>query len=119
MGLQTPKTYSIALRGWGFWLGALGVALLLSAAGLGWLIIFLLGFLIFLLLLPVLILITFRWWIGRLIATDSCPVCGFESQALEGRRFRCPSCGEALFVADGEFHRRTPPGTIEVEVLQD
>lgn len=96
---------------------AVGGSLLLSWIGLGWLVAVLLGLLVFLLSLPVLILLAFRWWVGRRIASDTCPVCEFESQAIEGSRFFCPNCGEPLFVADGEFYRQTPSGTIDVELL--
>ncbi len=119
MGFRPPRTYSISFSGWGFWLSALAGAFLLSAIGLGWFVTLLLGFLVFLLLLPILILLGFRWWANRLISTDACPVCGFESQAIEGTRFLCPNCQEPLFVADGEFYRQTPPGTIEVELVRD
>jgi hypothetical protein len=120
MGSTNPnKTYSISLRGWGFWLGAIGLGVLLSYLGLGWLITVLLGLLVFLLSLPILILLAFRWWARRLISQDQCPVCHVESQAIEGSRFFCPSCGEPLFVADGQFYRQTPPGTIDVELIQD
>ncbi|NJM00017.1 MAG: DUF1610 domain-containing protein [Synechococcaceae cyanobacterium SM2_3_2] len=117
MNPNTPRTYSISLSGWGFWLSALGGALLLSWIGLGWVVAALLGLLVFLLSLPLMILLAFRWWARRRIATDTCPVCEFESQAIEGSRFLCPNCGEALFVADGEFYRQTPSGIIEVELL--
>ncbi|MGF1576412.1 MAG: hypothetical protein ACFCU9_10820 [Cyanophyceae cyanobacterium] len=117
MNPNTPRTYSISLSGWGFWLSALGGALLLSWIGLGWVVPTLLGLLVFLLSLPLMILLAFRWWVRRRIATDTCPVCEFESQAIEGSRFLCPNCGESLFVADGEFYRQTPSGIIEVELL--
>jgi hypothetical protein len=119
MGSNTPKTFSIALSGWGFWLGAIGLTTLLTYVGLGWLITALLVFLLFLLSLPILVLLGFRWWARRLISTDHCPVCSFESQAIEGGRFFCPSCQEPLFVADGHFYRQTPPGTIDVEFIED
>jgi predicted amidophosphoribosyltransferase len=72
-----------------------------------------------LLSLPVLVIFFFRWSTQRLLSRDNCPVCGFESEALEGSRFLCPRCQEPLFVADGYFYRHTPPGTIEVELLQE
>lgn len=117
MGSHDPKTYSLSLTGWGFWLSALGSAFLMSWLGLGWLVTALLLLLFFLLSLPILAVLVFRWWARRWISTDQCPVCGFESQAIEGHRFHCPECGEPLFVADGFFYRQTPPGTIEVELL--
>ncbi len=119
MRFEQPKTYSISLTGWGFWLGSLAVAVLLTRVGLGWLVAGLVALLVFLLSLPVLVLLAFRWWARRWIATDRCPVCGSESQAIEGSRFFCPSCGEPLFVADGHFYRQTPPGTIDVEPLEE
>jgi hypothetical protein len=88
---------------------------LLTRLGLGWLMVGLVALLLFLLSLPLLVLLAFRWWARRWITTDRCPVCGSEAQALEGSHFFCPSCGEPLFVADGYFYRQTPPGTIDVE----
>ena len=109
-----PKTYSIAFSGWGFWLGAIAFVFLLSSVGLGWMVAALTGLLVFLLTLPILVLLGFRWWLRRTIATDNCPVCNFKSEAVEGGRFSCPSCGELLYVADGSFHRQMADGTVEV-----
>jgi hypothetical protein len=39
MRFEQPKTYSISLTGWGFWLGSLAVAALLTGLGLGWLMV--------------------------------------------------------------------------------
>jgi hypothetical protein len=114
-----PKTYSLSLSGWGFWLGVFGVVLLLSSVGLGWLIAGLLLLLVFLLSLPILILLGVRWWMGRAIASATCPVCGFESQAIEGSRFNCPSCGDPLYVADGQFFHQTPSDVIDVDVYEE
>ncbi|MDX2272777.1 MAG: hypothetical protein NW237_12660 [Cyanobacteriota bacterium] len=119
MRSTTPKTYSFALAGWGFWLTTGVVVLLLTVLGWGWLVAALVGLLVFLLSLPILLLLAFRWWMGRLIATAACPVCHFESQAVEGSRFFCPNCHEPLFVADATFYRQTPKGTIEVELIED
>ncbi len=116
---NSPKTYSIALTGWGFWLGVIATVALLMTVGLGWLVGALLALLVVLLSLPIVILLLVRWGMQRLITTDACPVCGFESQALEGSRFFCPSCQEPLFVADGHFYRQTPTGTIDVELIED
>ncbi|ABD03227.1 hypothetical protein [Synechococcus sp. JA-2-3B'a(2-13)] len=119
MRFEQPKTYSISLGGWGFWLGSLALAALLTSVGLGWLVTGLVALLLFLLSLPVLVLLAFRWWARRWITTDRCPVCGSESQAIEGSHFFCPNCGEPLFVADGRFYRQTPPGTIDVEPVEE
>ncbi|MEO1133500.1 MAG: hypothetical protein AAFX40_12440 [Cyanobacteria bacterium J06639_1] len=119
MPSNEPRTYSLALNGWGFWLGCLAVALLLTRLGLGWLVALPVIFLVVLLTLPVVMVLLFRWWVSNRLATDACPVCRFESQAMEGTRFFCPSCGEPLYVADRQFFRQSPPGTVEVEVLED
>ena len=109
-----PKTYSISLSGWGFWLGVLAVVLLLSAVGLGWIVASLIGLLVFLLSLPILLLLGFRWWLRGTITTDECPVCYVKSEAIEGSRFGCPNCGELLYVADGQFHRQVSSDVVEV-----
>jgi predicted lipid-binding transport protein (Tim44 family) len=90
MRFEQPKTYSISLTGWGFWLGSLAVAALLTGLGLGWLMVGLVALLLFLLSLPLLVLLAFRWWARRWITTDRCPVCGSEAQALEGSHFFVP-----------------------------
>lgn len=119
MPSNEPRTYSLSFNGWGFWLGCLAVVLVLSRIGLGWLVALPLILLGILLLLPVIAVVAFRWWVRSRLATDTCPVCRFESQALEGTRFFCPSCGEPLYAADHHFYRQSPPGTVEVEVLED
>ncbi len=116
---QLPRTYSFSLSGWGFWLGLLAVATTLAIVGWGWFIAALVALLVGLITLPILAIMGFRWWLRRSITSDSCPVCQFESQALEGSRFSCPNCGEPLYVADGEFQRQTPPGTVEVNFQEE
>ena len=116
---NSPKTYSIALSGWGFWIGALAIGVLLSTIGLGWMVAALLALLVFLLFLPVLILLGVRWWLRRTIATDTCPTCSFKSEAIEGSRFSCPSCGELLYVADGQFFRQTANGVVDVDYIDE
>ena len=113
------RTYSIALKGWGFWLAILVSALLLRLTGLGWLAAGLGVLLLSLLALPVLVLLGFRWWMRHLLAHDACPICEFESQAIEGQQFECPNCQVPLYVADGQFYRQTPAGTIDVEFSQE
>ncbi|WP_026100987.1 hypothetical protein [Synechococcus sp. PCC 7336] len=116
---NNPKTYSLALSGWGFWIGALAIGIVLSKIGLGWMVAALLVLLVFLLSLPILVLLGVRWWLRRTIATDTCPICNFQSEAIEGSRFSCPSCGEPLYVADGQFFRQTARGVVEVDYIDE
>ena len=109
-----PKTYSFALGGWGFLFGLLAFGLLLNYVGLGWVVSALIGLMIFFLSLPILVMLGFRWWLKRTISSDTCPVCSFKSEAIEGSRFNCPSCGEPLYVADGRFLRHTSSDVVEV-----
>ncbi len=91
------------------------ILLLSSPVLLGWL---LKGFLVLLILIPLLPLAIgygIQWWFKRNLVSAACPVCGVESQTLNGAEFRCPSCGEALKAEQKQFSRLTPPGTIEVQ----
>lgn len=116
---QLPRTYSLAFSGWSFWLGLIAIASVLAVVGWGWFLTLLLTLLVALITLPIVAVMAFRWWLRRSITTDACPVCQFESQALEGSRLSCPNCGEPLYVADGHFNRQTPPGTVEVAFQEE
>jgi len=77
------RTYSIAVQGWVFWIGVILCALVLKWTGLGWLALGLLALLVFLLSLPILVVLGFRWWADHLLTTATCPVCQQDSQAME------------------------------------
>lgn len=101
-----PWFYTIAL----FWLlGTLGLGRVVN----GLLIIF-----VIISLLPFVAFFGFRWWLSRNLVTDNCPVCGFESTALNNQQLQCPNCGEQLTVEKGHFQRFTPEGTIDIKATE-
>ncbi len=90
---------------------------LLASVGLGWLVKSILIFIGILLFAPIIIVIGLRWWFNRNLIQDKCPVCDHEFTALNQTQCQCPNCGEPLEVEQGNFHRLTPPGTIDVEAV--
>ncbi|MDJ0658278.1 MAG: hypothetical protein QNJ42_02185 [Crocosphaera sp.] len=117
MNNYSPKLLWLNNSGLGCLLNLLLLAILLVSVGLGWVVN---GFLILLgviLITPVIGLWILRWWVKRNLVEDQCPVCRYEFTGFKGVKTRCPSCGEALEVDNGKFQRVTPPGTIDVEVV--
>jgi ssDNA-binding Zn-finger/Zn-ribbon topoisomerase 1 len=106
---------SSALR---FWITLIAVIWLLGAIGLGWLVKSVFILLGLLLLIPVAAFFALPWWLKRNLVEDQCPVCQYKSTYLNGKQFRCPNCSEPLQVQQGRFHRLTPPGTVDVEVVE-
>ena len=111
------KALQATLSGLSNWLIFFGVLWLLSAAGLGWLVNGIAVVFLMLLLLPVIAVAGVTWWLKRNTATAECPVCGFEMTGVENMALGCPSCGEALQMKQGKFERVTPPGTVDVSVV--
>ncbi|ACB51096.1 unknown [Crocosphaera subtropica ATCC 51142] len=117
MNNYSPKLLWLNNSGLGCLLNLLLLAILLVSLGLGWVVN---GFLILLgviLITPVIGLWILRWWVQRNLVEDHCPVCSYEFTGFNGVETRCPSCGEALEVENGKFKRVTPPGTIDVDVV--
>ncbi|MDJ0845919.1 hypothetical protein [Crocosphaera sp.] len=117
MNNYSPKLLWLNNSGLGCLLNLLLLAILLVSVGLGWVVN---GFLILLgviLIAPVIGLWVLRWWVKRNLAEDQCPVCRYEFTGFNGVETRCPNCGETLQVENGKFQRVTPPGTIDVEVV--
>jgi len=94
------------------------MALLLSSIGLGWVVNGFLIFIAFLLLTPALAWFGLNWWLKRNLVVQPCPVCGYEFTGFNNTQCQCPNCEEVLKVEGGEFKRLTPPGTIDVDVVQ-
>ena len=93
------------------------VGLLLGSVGLKWVVN---GVLIFFVLITVIPIVGFwilRWWLRKNLVQDSCPVCNYALTGLNNTELRCSNCGELLEVEAGQFLRQTPPGTIDVEVI--
>ncbi len=99
------------------WLIAMGLIWMLGAVGLGWLVKSFVFLMFFLLLIPVLLFIAGRWWLSRNLIQEPCPVCGTEVMGLSTMTTQCPSCQSPLEIKSGHFQRVTPPGTIDVEVV--
>ncbi|WP_107667427.1 hypothetical protein [Cyanothece sp. BG0011] len=117
MNNYSPKLLWLNNSGLGCLLNLLLLAILLVSVGLGWVVN---GFLILLgviLITPVIGLWVLRWWVQRNLVEDQCPVCSYEFTGFNGVETRCPSCGEALEVEQGQFKRVTPPGIIDVDVV--
>ncbi len=104
--------------GLGCWLTIILLALFLGSVGLGWIVNSFLILLGFLLLLPIVTLWGVQWWLKRNLIQDKCPVCNYEFTGFKNTEFNCPNCNEPLQVVSGEFHRITPPGTIDVNAVE-
>jgi predicted RNA-binding Zn-ribbon protein involved in translation (DUF1610 family) len=71
-----------------------------------------------LLISPVIAVFVLRWWVSRNVIEDQCPVCSYEFTGLNQTQFQCPNCGETLKIENRQFHRVTPPGTIDVQAVE-
>jgi predicted RNA-binding Zn-ribbon protein involved in translation (DUF1610 family) len=114
---DTPKLLKLNLSGVSCWLTILVTFLLVGTVGLGFLVKSFLILVGLVLILPVAGWLGFRWWLGRNLVEDQCPVCGTSFTGLNQTELRCPSCGESLKIEQGHFSRLTPPGTIDVEAV--
>ncbi|NET59816.1 MAG: hydrogenase maturation nickel metallochaperone HypA [Symploca sp. SIO2E6] len=117
MNQNNPNLLQLNLSGTGCWLTILVTCLLLGTVGLGFLVKGILLLLSLILILPVVGWLGFRWWLGRNLIADQCPVCGHDFTALNQTQFSCPNCGESLKIEQGHFSRFNPPGTIDVEAV--
>ncbi|MBZ8180692.1 MAG: hypothetical protein SAL07_21925 [Oscillatoria sp. PMC 1051.18] len=118
MNQDLTKLFQINVPGLGCWLTILLIGLLLGSVGLGWVVN---GFLIvvaLLLITPAIAWYGFSFWVKRNLVEDQCPVCNYEFTGFNRTQCRCPNCGEALKVEQGQFLRLTPPGTIDVEAVE-
>lgn len=91
----------------------------LISVGLGWIVNGFLIFLALLLFLPAIAWWVFREWLRRNLIIQPCPVCGNEVTTLKKSKSQCLSCGESLEVKEGKLVRATPPGTIDVTVIDE
>ena len=111
------NTLRLNLSGLSFWLVMLALVSLLGAAGLGWILRSLAVLFLLLLLAPTVAILVFRWWLGRNLVQGECPACTYQFSAFRSADFCCPNCGEPLQVGNEGFERVSPPGTIDVEVV--
>lgn len=117
MNQNSFRNLQLNLSALRFWFTLLLIIWLLSSIGLGWLVkasFVVLGFLV---LVPVIAFLVFRWWLRRNLVANQCPVCSYELAGINGTQLRCPSCSEPLKVEKGQFYRLTPPGTVDVEAI--
>lgn len=118
MNQNNPNLLQLNLSGASCWLTILITFLLLGTVGLGFLVKSFLILMSLVFILPVVGWLGFRWWLGRNLIEDQCPVCGTSFTGLNKTEFRCPSCGEPLKIEQGHFSRLSPPGTIDVEAVE-
>lgn len=118
MNQNSLETLQLGLNGLGRLIMWIGIAWLLAALGLGWLVKSFLVLMALLLLAPVIAVIGFRWWLKKNIVQDACPVCHFEFTGFNQADVQCPNCGEPLQVEAGKFRRMTPVGTIDVDAVE-
>lgn len=114
---QYGRNLQLNLSGLGCWLTFFAIIFLLGSVGLGWIVKFSLGLIAFIVLAPVVGFVALRWWLQRNLVEGHCPVCDANLTGLKQYDLQCQSCGEALTIRNGQFERKTPPGTIDVEVL--
>lgn len=117
MSQDPSRAYPIRWQALRPWLVTLGGIWLLGSVGLGWLVkslLFLIGLII---ITPVLGFLGLRWWIGKTLVQDACPVCQYKFSALNNSQTQCPNCGEALNISDMKFQRPLSPGTIDVQAV--
>ncbi|MDX2098398.1 MAG: hypothetical protein SFW36_11530 [Leptolyngbyaceae cyanobacterium bins.59] len=118
MNQDNLRTLQSSLTLAGRWIGILFIILLLSSAGLGWLLKSFLVLIGLLILTPILVLVGLQWWVRSNLVQDQCPVCTYEFAGLNKTEFRCPNCNEPLSVKNGRFQRLAPPGTIDVSAIE-
>ncbi|MEO1146921.1 MAG: hypothetical protein AAFY26_15160 [Cyanobacteria bacterium J06638_22] len=113
---MTRVTFNVP--GVGLWLTLFLFIWLLSTIGLGWLVKSVAILLVFLMVVPIIAFLGFRWWLRRNLLESNCPVCSTQLMGLKGTQLRCSSCGELLKVEQEAFVRATPPGTIDVQAVE-
>lgn len=110
------KTYTLS-SGLRFWFVLIAILWLISSVGLWWIVksIFILIGLV--LLLPILAVVGVQIWLRRSLTNGNCPVCHQSLIGVNNQKIQCPSCGEVLVVENKAFQRVTPPGTVDVNVV--
>ena len=111
------RNIQLNLSGLRFWLVLAVILWLISSVGLWWLVksfFILIGIILF---LPLIIFLGFRFWLQRNLINADCPVCGQSLIGINGQQLQCTNCGEALIASDSTLKRVTPPGTVDVDVV--
>lgn len=113
-GFKNTYTFSSGLRSW---LVLIAILWLVSTVGLWWLIKSVFIIIGLFLLIPILAFVGFQIWLRRSLANGPCPVCSQNLVGINNQKIQCPSCGESLLVENKSFKRITPPGTVDVDVV--
>ncbi|MEB3163195.1 MAG: hypothetical protein VKK80_08210 [Prochlorothrix sp.] len=104
--------------GVGVWLTLLLVLIFLSSVSPDWLINAVLILIGLSLAAPIVLFFGARWWLQRSLVEGNCPVCDYPLNTFKQmQQVQCPSCGEILQVNQGRYQRPSPPGTVDVEVV--
>ncbi len=111
------RIINIGDSGFGCLLTIVLLSLLLGSVGLQWIVNGVLIFIALLTITPIVGFWVFRWWLKKNLVEDDCPVCSYKLTGLNQTDLRCPNCGEVVKIEAGKFTRETPPGTIDVEVV--
>lgn len=110
---------NLSNSGLGCLLTSVLIGFLLASVGLGWVVNSFLILIALLLVVPVIAWLGLNWWLRRNLVTQPCPVCGYQFTSLNNTECQCPNCGELLEVEKRVLRRVTPPGTIDVTVVDD
>jgi hypothetical protein len=111
------RIININNSGLGCFLTLVIFSLLLGSVGLQWIVNGVVIFILLLIMTPILGFFIFRWWLQRNLIQDNCPVCDYPLTALKNSNCRCVNCGEVLQIDNNKFIRETPPGTVDVQVV--
>lgn len=108
---------SLQLRGLGVWIVTLFLLVGIGSILPDWLInlFFVLAGLA--IIAPVAGFFGLRWWLQRNLVQESCPVCSAPVSGLKTTNLQCQNCGEPLQFENGKIKRVTPPGTVDVDVV--
>ncbi|ELR97857.1 hypothetical protein [Gloeocapsa sp. PCC 73106] len=110
---------SLSNSGLGCLLTLILTGFLLGSLGLGWVVHSFLILIGLLFLVPIVAWLGLNWWLRGNVVTAPCPLCSYEFTSLNNNQCQCPNCGELLEVKGKILRRITPPGTIDVTVVDD
>ena len=111
------RQLQLNFSGMGCWLTLAIGFVLLTTAGLGWLLKSLLAIIAILFFIPIVLIIVAQIWLKRNLVEGACPSCSQPLTGFKSIQLSCPNCGVALQAREGTFTRVTPEGTIDVDVV--
>lgn len=118
MDRDSMRGLQVSFPGVRFLITVIALVWLLTAIGLGWLVKSFVILIVLLLLAPIVGYIGLRWWLSRNLLSAECPVCHSKTVGLRNSQFNCLTCGEPLEFDHDQLVRVTPPGTVDVEVIE-